>query len=159
MGARIDGSPSALLIFHDAAKALGLVFMYSGNIASIPAGYHLCDGTAGTKDLRNRFIVAADADSGGVAKTNMTGTGPTISGGSILTDGAYTGVTDLGHTHLFDFTLDAGTEIPDVSPAGNFASSLTTPTYTASNSASIDDPGHAHGAIPPYYTLAFIQAI
>ena len=35
----------------------GLIMMYYGN--SIPDGWALCDGTNGTPDLRNRFIIGA----------------------------------------------------------------------------------------------------
>jgi hypothetical protein len=51
----------------------GGIIMWSGTIATIPTGWVLCNGSNGTPDLRNRFIVAADADSGGVAKSTVTG--------------------------------------------------------------------------------------
>ena len=37
----------------------GGIFMWSGSIGSIPAGYVLCNGSNGTPDLRNRFVVGA----------------------------------------------------------------------------------------------------
>ena len=37
----------------------GGIVMWSGSVASIPSGWLLCDGTNGTPDLRNRFIVGA----------------------------------------------------------------------------------------------------
>ena len=37
----------------------GGIFLWSGSIGSIPAGYVLCNGSNGTPDLRNRFIVGA----------------------------------------------------------------------------------------------------
>lgn len=51
----------------------GVIVMWSGTIASIPTGWVLCDGSNSTPDLRNRFIVAADADDSGVAKSTITG--------------------------------------------------------------------------------------
>lgn len=54
--------------------------MWSGSIATIPSGFVLCDGTNGTPDLRDRFVVAAKQDEAGVAKTNITGA-LTVSGG------------------------------------------------------------------------------
>lgn len=39
----------------------GIVSMWSGAIADIPTGWLLCDGTAGTPDLRGRFVVGAGA--------------------------------------------------------------------------------------------------
>lgn len=37
----------------------GGIIMWSGSIGAIPAGYVICDGTNGTPDLRDRFIVGA----------------------------------------------------------------------------------------------------
>jgi hypothetical protein len=51
----------------------GCIVFWSGTIATIPAGWYLCDGTNGTPDLRNQFIVGAYADDSGVAKTKVTG--------------------------------------------------------------------------------------
>jgi hypothetical protein len=46
----------------------GTIAMWSGLIAAIPDGWKLCDGSAGTPDLRERFIRGAPAatDPGGV---------------------------------------------------------------------------------------------
>lgn len=41
----------------------GTIVMWSGNIANIPIGYLLCDGTNGTPDLRDKFIVGASTNS------------------------------------------------------------------------------------------------
>ncbi len=43
----------------------GVIVMWSGRIADIPPGWALCDGTNGTPDLRDRFIVGARQDDGG----------------------------------------------------------------------------------------------
>jgi microcystin-dependent protein len=37
----------------------GIICLWYGSTASIPAGWHLCDGTSGTIDLRDKFIVCA----------------------------------------------------------------------------------------------------
>ena len=36
-----------------------MIISWSGSIESIPVGFALCDGTNGTPDLRNRFIMGA----------------------------------------------------------------------------------------------------
>jgi hypothetical protein len=51
----------------------GSIIIWSGSIATIPAGYVLCDGNNGTPDLRDRFVVGAKQDVAGVAKSNITG--------------------------------------------------------------------------------------
>ena len=38
------------------------IIMWSGTTTDIPAGWALCDGTGGTPDLRNRFILGAGDD-------------------------------------------------------------------------------------------------
>ena len=45
----------------------GVILMWSGSLATIPPGWALCDGGAGTPDLRERFIKgwAAGVDPGG----------------------------------------------------------------------------------------------
>lgn len=47
----------------------GFVAMWSGLVAAIPTGWQLCDGTNGTSDLRDKFIVctAAAANPGAVS--------------------------------------------------------------------------------------------
>lgn len=37
----------------------GAIIMWSGSVATIPDGFSLCDGTNGTPDLRNRFVIGA----------------------------------------------------------------------------------------------------
>jgi microcystin-dependent protein len=37
----------------------GGILMWYGNLAFIPSGWVLCDGTSGTPDLRDRFVVGA----------------------------------------------------------------------------------------------------
>jgi hypothetical protein len=128
-----------LQVFHDAAKALGFILLYKGTVASIPAGYHICDGNAGTIDLRNKFVVAADADSGGVAKTTLLGA-PAQTGG------------DVQHYHNLDSlvtSLDVGTDIPDIGGMGNYSNNASL-SYGATTNTTI---------VPPFYALCFIQAI
>lgn len=71
----------------------GVIVMWSGSIASIPAGWFLCNGQNGTPDLRERFVVGASIDQGGQSKTRLemfdvTGMdygsdAPTKSGGNV----------------------------------------------------------------------------
>ncbi len=78
------------------AKMTGLIVLWSGAVVDIPTGWHLCDGTAGTPDLRNQFLVGAgdtyavDASGGALTHTHpFTGdghfhdipAGPAIAGG------------------------------------------------------------------------------
>jgi hypothetical protein len=51
----------------------GLIAMWKGSIASIPAGWALCNGANGTPDLRDKFVVGADADVAGAAASTVAG--------------------------------------------------------------------------------------
>jgi microcystin-dependent protein len=44
---------------QDSAFPQGMILMWSGAIVNIPNGYQLCNGSNGTPDLRNRFVVGA----------------------------------------------------------------------------------------------------
>lgn len=84
------------------AFVTGMIMMWSGSIATIPSGWALCDGTSGTPDLRNKMIVAANADDAGVAKTTVTGSA-TQTGGSkdaIVVSHTHTGSTASAGNHF-----------------------------------------------------------
>jgi len=55
------------------AMPSGCILLWSGAIADIPGGWVLCDGTNDTPDLTARFIIHADADSGGTYDVGDTG--------------------------------------------------------------------------------------
>ena len=107
----------------------GLISLWSGTIATIPAGWVLCNGANGTPDLRNKFIVGANADSGGVAKS-------TIQDGSALQSG---GTKD--HRHSFAFTGGIG---------GNTQATGTTQNVQSGTGAAVPTSGHVH-----YYSASF----
>jgi hypothetical protein len=43
----------------DASLPSGVIVMWSGTLATIPAGWNLCNGSNGTPDLRDRFVKGA----------------------------------------------------------------------------------------------------
>ena len=40
---------------------VGTIVPYAGSLSEIPSGWHLCDGTNGTPNLQDRFLVGAGA--------------------------------------------------------------------------------------------------
>lgn len=111
----------------------GVIVMWSGAIAEVPPGWGLCDGTQGTPDLRDRFVVGARVDVGGVAKCSLTEV-PTQTGGSVThthtftTDGHLHGTKSGGPFNGTDPTLDivkekdrGTTDGPDKVPVPYFA--------------------------------------
>jgi microcystin-dependent protein len=81
-----DGYPEGFVWYNDTDTTpapdgskipLGGIIMWSGAIANIPFGYRLCDGSGGTPDLRDRFIVGAGGlygvgASGGAASVQLS---------------------------------------------------------------------------------------
>ena len=112
--------------------AIGTICMWSGTVANIPTGWALCDGSvSGRPDLRDKFVIGARQDDGGVAKTNVTGS-LTQSGGSkdsVLIQhnhGSSTGL-DGGHDH----GGTTGNQNNDHTHSGTFTGSAATDTQGA----------------------------
>jgi len=88
---------------------VGGIIMWSGTIATIPSGWELCNGSNGTPDLRNKFIVGAHSDLSGTAKSNIEGASNfNQTGGNINhSHGGSTNATTLSlnqipaHTHTY----------------------------------------------------------
>lgn len=49
----------SLLTKSDTGVPTYLIGMWKGSVSTIPDGWHLCDGTMGTPDLRGSFIIGA----------------------------------------------------------------------------------------------------
>lgn len=147
----------------------GLVILWYGSTASIPAGWHLCDGSGGTIDLRGRFPVGAGTGSsysvgatGGSA--TFTATGTITVGGHVLT------TAEMGrHRHPF---LDMYNEVDSprgtVTAYGSCANDeLDATTGTTASAGDSDAHGHtgssftgdAVACMPYYRALAYIQKI
>ena len=156
-----------------ASFVAGMIIMWSGTIATIPTGWLLCNGSSSTPDLRDKFIIGATADSGGAAKTNITGT-PSQTGGSkdaslpSHTHTATSTVTDPQHNHTPQ-TLgsaqagsDNGGAPVDVS-TGYGTSRVSAVTSSSSTGITVATSNSTEGVsatnanLVPYYALAFIM--
>lgn len=146
----------------------GLISMWSGSIASIPSGWVLCNGSNGTPDLRNRFIVGAHSDATGVANTTITGSS-TLTGGTkdaivvSHTHTATSSVSDPGHIHSFTNPLAGGPNSGQIMRGDVLQATAYTQTASASTGISVTtsistvgDSG-TNQNLPPYYALAFIM--
>jgi hypothetical protein len=127
---------------------IGGIVLWSGSIVSIPAHWHICDGTSGTPDLRDRFVLGA----GGSSAPGVTG-----GSGTTTTDGAH---THTGATGGHALTL---TELPNDLVAGaanGVVSKSGLDQVAAAHTHPISsDGGHSHSFTPPFYALAYIQRI
>ena len=138
----------ATTAFVQAVVPTGVIVMWSGSIGSIPSGWLLCNGSSGTPDLRDRFVVGA----GTAYAVNATGG----SADAIVVTHTHA-ITDPGHAHSYTAgsyqdQRGGGSSTTDVQP---------TTTNTASNTTgiSINNAGTSgtNANLPPYYALAYIM--
>lgn len=133
----------------------GIISLWYGSVASIPSGWYLCNGSNGTPDLRDRFIVGAGstyavAATGGSANATLVSHTHTAS------------VTDPGHTH--SITVANQSNVNDSSSGGDnrpqtSSTTLTTASAVTSISVSNSTEGSSgtNANLPPYYALAYIM--
>lgn len=119
----------------------GVILLWSGAVAAIPSGWALCDGTLGTPDLRDRFLVGAGgayavgATGGASVHTHIAHPLLVHTGTAVVDHAAFTHTSGGAHAH------DAHTTATDTAIAGA-ATRLTGPgTHTS-------DGGHTHDAHP-----------
>lgn len=119
---------------------VGAIVIWSGSVNNIPTYWHLCDGTNGTIDLRDKFVLGAGngysvGATGGEATHTLT-------------------IKEMpSHSHDIAYgtsTADSGgSTIADVSDEYSPNSKVTEKT----------GGGAAHNNMPPYYALCYIQRI
>ena len=138
----------------------GLIAMWSGSIGSVPSGWYLCDGSNGTPNLTDRFIIGA----GSSYAVNATGgaTSVTLTTNNMPAHTHTATVTDPGHTH----TLSPSNILGISSGSGSYfgtgnngisgisVNSTTTGISVANATAG---SGTSFSILPTYYALAFIQ--
>jgi len=108
----------------------GSIVLWYGSVASIPAGWILCNGASDTPDLRNKFVVGA-GDTYAVDAT----------GGAINHNHPFDG---NGHTH----TLGSG---GDVAEGSDYSEDTSEVEVTGTT-----DSGDGR---PPYHALCYIMRI
>ena len=132
----------------------GAIIMWGGAVNTVPAGWALCNGSNGTPDLRDRFIVGAGnsyavAATGGSASTTLATTNlpahthsMSLSGTSGSAGGhlhsATSSVYDPGHNHTVpDYAIGAGTGLYSSYYAGYAQTQVTETTSTAYTGTSV----------------------
>lgn len=145
----------------------GAILLWSGSVASIPAGWRLCNGLNGTPDLRDRFVVGAGstyavAATGGEAAHTLTS--------AEMPSHTH---SDPAHSHSFSgsgsFPYNNGSYSGGALSGSFPATYQNSGTYTISISGSTSSSsggstgsagsGSAHNNLPPYYSLAYIMKI
>jgi len=158
----------------------GIITMWSGTIGNIPSGWFLCNGSNGTPDLRNRFVVGAGSTygvgaTGGSANAIVVEHTHAFSGTSAAAGGHSHTLNDPGHIHTgvlpsqpkytgygvytqedtfdaspLDGSTNAATTGISINAVGNHQHAYSG--TTASNGSS-----GANANLPPYYALAYIM--
>jgi hypothetical protein len=147
----------------------GLIAIWSGSTGSIPSGWLLCNGTNGTPDLRNRFVVGAGSTYG------VGATGGTADAVVVAHSHA---ITDPGHAHNLvpipsgpwlgtpqgvsqnasgtDGNLDGSVRV-----TGYDRSTVGLGIAAATTGISINSAGVAgtNANLPPYYALCYIMKL
>lgn len=115
---------------------VGGIIMWSGATSTIPSNYHICDGTNGTPNLTNNFIIAA----GGTYALGATG-------------------GEAEHTLTIDEMPSHNHEVRSGGSGGGAAPSrilaFTGTTFETENTGG----SQPHNNLPPYYALYYIMRI
>ena len=160
----------------------GLISLWSGSVATIPSGWALCNGSNGTPDLRNRFVVGAGdtysvgGTGGSTTQSLTTGNIPahthTVSGVSGAAGGHSHTINDPGHSHGLTLqnstfggsgggTLAAtiGSYSTAAAVTGISLNAVGDHTHSFSGTTSSIGSGTAFSILPPYYALAYIMKL
>jgi microcystin-dependent protein len=149
----------------------GGIIIWSGAANAIPSGWLLCNGSSGTPDLRNRFIVGA----GSTYAVGATGG----SADAIVVSHTHTASTNTtgAHTHNFNQSSAASSQLFTTDnylargSGGSNDNAIAAPTTDRQNTVSIASAGnHSHTVtidsagssgtnanLPPYYALCYIM--
>jgi microcystin-dependent protein len=118
----------------------GVITMWGGATANIPTGWALCDGTNGTPDLQDRFVVGA----GDQYNVDDTGGSDTVQ----LT------IDEIpSHNHNYETKVQPNAN--EYEDTGFDSDDGITNTRQTSN----EGGDQAHENRPPYYALAYIQKL
>lgn len=132
-----------LLLTKEAYKPLTLIRLYVGLSADIPAGWQLADGTNGTPDMRDKFIVGA----GNLYTQSAAGGSTTITANNLPTHAhPYNDKDTTYTTNTVAVQSGSGTTVVQSLTAGGGDTSRTSGSNTTTATA----------YLPPYYAAAYI---
>jgi microcystin-dependent protein len=163
----VTQSEFALLSGQTSLVPAGVILLWSGSIASIPSGWNLCDGTNGTPDLRNRFVVGAGstyavgatggADSVTLDASQIPGHTHSFSGSTNTTGAHQHGFTNFLSPDNTGGSRAAFSNFDNTGSSGNVTDSAGDHSHTFSGTTASTGGGASHENRPPYYALAYIQ--
>jgi microcystin-dependent protein len=138
----------------------GTIVLWSGSVASIPTGWVLCNGSNGTPDLRNRFVVGAGST---YAVDGTGGSADAIVVSHNHTATSTSSVTDPGHAHTISIATNdaiggAGAQVA-LRSSGTTTLNTATTGITVGTTTTVASTGSSgtNANLPPYYALAYIM--
>ncbi|SEO82806.1 hypothetical protein [Propionispora vibrioides] len=139
-----------------ASLPIGSIVMWFGSISTIPVNWNLCDGSNGTPDLRNRFVVGAGQE-GGIHTAGVNGPGSGYySPGSIGGEDTHKLTIDEMPSHNHSIHGYGGVSFKgsggDIVPSSGGSYTWTDGIYNTGSDQS-------HENRPPYYALAYIMKL
>jgi hypothetical protein len=140
----------------------GMILLWSGSIASVPSGWQLCDGTNGTPNLRDRFVVGA----GSTYAVNATGG----SADAIVVSHTHTATIANAGAHVHwnwnglvrtNTNTIGGNNDNSNTGGGNTGFETLQEAGTHSHTATVASAGSSgtNANLPPYYALAYIMKL
>ena len=127
----------------------GSIVIWSGSVNDIPAGWVLCDGTNGTPDLRDRFIL-------GAGKNYSSGS----LGGEAAVELTINNIPAHSHKISVQNYSENGSYKTDEnrvgSPGKDYENDVTWNTDITINGQTAFE---AHNNMPPYYALCYIMRV
>lgn len=129
------------------AVPTGGIIMWSGAIVNIPTGWVLCDGSNGTPDLRDKFVMGAGST---YAVAAFGG-----SKDAVVVSHSHT-LTDPGHTHTAAQPYSGSTY---ANGGSYYGQGDTRATGSNTTGITVDTAGVSgtNANLPPYYALAYIM--
>lgn len=145
----------------------GIIALWTGAIVDIPVGWYLCNGSNGTPDLRNRFVVGVGSNyepdaTGGTSVCGMTATVTIASHALVDTE-----VPKHTHGTITDTYVQVNTSVQYYNLGTKKMCNATTEVSRNTGSTGSGD-GHTHNAswtpntgtqskLPAYFALCYIM--
>jgi hypothetical protein len=124
--ATLGGVPIVVSTDPVNAFTTGMIVPFYGALGNVPAGWHLCDGTNGTPDLRDQRVIGAGLSYTLGQAVTLTDSTSSVSAGTPSINPVTLSVGNLpAHQHPFDYFFGNGTAVigdPGFSVVGNYIS-------------------------------------